>query len=79
MIFVLGGVTRGETREAHALSQALGREVIIGGTELLDPECFVSQLSRLGGGGGGGGGGVYSGGGGAAADDEIDLDDLIIE
>ena len=31
-------------REAHALSETLGREVIIGGTEVLNPDAFVAQL-----------------------------------
>ena len=71
VVFVLGGVTRGEMREAHALSETLGREVIIGGTEVLNPDAFVAQLARLC-----GGGALPAA---IADDDEIDLDDLIIE
>ena len=70
IIFVVGGVTRGETREAFVLSEQLGREVLIGGTELFTPETFMAELARLGGG--------FSG---ALAnnDDEVDLDDIVIE
>ena len=50
IVFVVGGVTRGEMREAHALSRELGREVLIGGTEVLTPETFMGELARLGGG-----------------------------
>jgi hypothetical protein len=46
------------------------KPLIIGGTELLSPGDFISQLARLNGGG-------FNGGG--TDDDEIDLDDLIIE
>jgi syntaxin-binding protein 1 len=60
-------------REAHALTAALGREVVVGGTEVFSPDEFVSQLARLNGARGG------TGGGAIREDDEIDLDDLIIE
>jgi hypothetical protein len=49
--------------------------VLIGGTELLTPDEFISQLARLNGEQGGG----FAGAGGKRANEEIDLDDLIIE
>ena len=52
-------------REAHALSRELGREVLIGGTEVLTPETFMGELARLGGG--------FSGAI-ARNDEEVDLD-----
>ena len=70
IVFVVGGVTRGEMREAHALSRELGREVLIGGTEVLTPETFMGELARLGGG--------FSGAI-ARNDEEVDLDDIVIE
>jgi syntaxin-binding protein 1 len=69
-VFVVGGVTRGETREAEALSEALGREVVVGGTDVITPEAFVRELASLG--GGGGLGAIAR----DAEDIEIDLDDL---
>jgi syntaxin-binding protein 1 len=70
IVFVVGGVTRGEMREAHALSRELGREVLIGGTEVFTPETFMGELARLGGG--------FSGAL-ARNDEEVDLDDIVIE
>ena len=49
-MFIVGGVTRGETREAEALSEKLGREVVVGGTDVMTPEEFVNELASLGGG-----------------------------
>jgi len=46
-VFVVGGMTRGELREAHALSQLLHREVIIGSTSLETPTSFVQKLAQL--------------------------------
>ena len=71
IIFVVGGVTRGETREAHVLSEQLGREVLIGGTEVFTPEGFMRELAKLGGG--------FSPGALAKNDVEVDLDDIVIE
>ena len=72
IVFVVGGVTRGETREAHVLSRALGRDVIIGGTDVFSPEQFVRRLAGLG----GGEGFVRAL---AKDDDDVDLDDIVIE
>jgi syntaxin-binding protein 1 len=69
-VFIVGGVTRGETREAEALSEKLGREVVVGGTDVMTPEEFVNELASLG--GGGGLGAIAR----DAEDVEIDLDDL---
>ena len=46
-VFVVGGMTRGELREARALSQLLHREVIIGSTSLETPTSFVQKLTQL--------------------------------
>jgi syntaxin-binding protein 1 len=72
IVFVVGGVTRGETREAHALARSLGRDVIIGGTDVFSPEQFVRRLAGLG----GGEGFVRAL---AKDDDDVDLDDIVIE
>ena len=47
IVFVVGGMTRGELREAHVLSQKLHREVIIGSTSLETPASFVEKLAGL--------------------------------
>ena len=48
IVFIVGGMTRGELREAHALSQALHREVIVGSTSIETPASFVEKLAALG-------------------------------
>lgn len=48
IVFVVGGMTRGELREAHALSKKLHREVIVGSTSLETPASFVEKLASLG-------------------------------
>ena len=40
-------MTRGELREARALSQLLHREVIFGSTSLETPTSFVQKLTQL--------------------------------
>jgi syntaxin-binding protein 1 len=47
IVFVVGGMTRGELREAHVLSRKLHREVIIGSTSLETPASFVEKLAGL--------------------------------
>lgn len=47
IVFIVGGMTRGELREAHALSQALHRDVIIGSTSLETPTSFIEKLTTL--------------------------------
>ena len=48
IVFVIGGMTRGEIREAHALSKKLHREVIVGSTSVETPASFVEKLASLG-------------------------------
>ena len=47
IVFIVGGMTRGELREAHALSKTLHREVLIGSTSLETPASFVEKLASL--------------------------------
>jgi len=47
IVFIVGGVTRGELREAHALSKTLHREVIIGSTSVETPASFIEKLTTL--------------------------------
>jgi len=47
IIFVLGGVTRGEIREGFHLSEELDRDVFIGGTSILNPETFIGDLMSI--------------------------------
>ena len=70
IVFVVGGVTRGEAREAYELSRVLGRDVLVGGTEMLKPWDFVNRLAVLGDG---------RGFAPKKADEDIDLDDIIID
>uniref|UniRef100_A0A7S0KFG8 Uncharacterized protein n=1 Tax=Micromonas pusilla TaxID=38833 RepID=A0A7S0KFG8_MICPS len=70
IVFIVGGVTRGESREAYELSKALGRDVIVGGTEMLKPWDFVNRLAVLGDG---------RGFAPKKGDDELDLDDIVID
>ena len=70
IVFIVGGVTRGESREAYELSEALGREVIVGGTEMLKPWDFVNRLAVLGDG---------RGFAPKKGEDELDLDDIVID
>ena len=70
IVFIVGGVTRGESREAYELSKALGRDVIVGGTEMLKPWDFVNRLAVLGDG---------RGFAPKKGEDELDLDDIVID
>ncbi len=47
IVFVLGGVTRGEIREGFNLSEELDRDVFIGGTSILNPEAFIGDLMSI--------------------------------
>ena len=47
IVFVLGGVTRGEIREGFHLSEELDRDVFIGGTNILNPEAFIGDLMSM--------------------------------
>jgi syntaxin-binding protein 1 len=73
VVFVVGGVSFGETREAAALAAATQREVIFGGTSVHAPERFVETLARLGNGGGGGVPALRRN------DADVELDDIVIE
>jgi len=46
-IFVAGGITHAEIREAHLLSLDLGRELILGSTHIIDPLSFLEQIGGL--------------------------------
>jgi syntaxin-binding protein 1 len=54
VIFVAGGVTYSEIRQAYTLSQALGKDIYIGSTHIITPESFLKDLKSLGRGGIGG-------------------------
>jgi syntaxin-binding protein 1 len=47
LVFVAGGMTYSEMREAYALSGTLGREVIVGATHTFTPREFVDDLKVL--------------------------------
>lgn len=44
VVFVVGGITRSEMRVAHLMSKKLGRDVVLGGTSVDDPEIFLGNL-----------------------------------
>jgi syntaxin-binding protein 1 len=44
VVFVVGGITRSEMRVAHMLSKRLERDIVLGGTSLLDPDTFLKNL-----------------------------------
>ena len=44
VVFVVGGITRSEMRVAHLLSKKLGRDIVLGGTSLDEPEVFLKNL-----------------------------------
>jgi syntaxin-binding protein 1 len=46
-VFVIGGVTPSESRSAYEISKTFSKEVIIGGSCLLNPNGFLRNLSRL--------------------------------
>ncbi|OJT06722.1 Protein transport protein sec1 [Trametes pubescens] len=47
IVFVAGGMTYSEMREAYALSKSLNKEVIIGSTHPVTPQQFVDDLKVL--------------------------------
>jgi syntaxin-binding protein 1 len=47
LVFVAGGMTYSEMREAYVLSNQLGKDVIIGSTHALTPRQFVDDLKVL--------------------------------
>lgn len=47
LVFVIGGVTRGEMRVAHQCTKALKRDVLLVSTSVETPATFVEQLYRM--------------------------------
>lgn len=47
IVFVAGGMTYSEIRTAYQLSEALGKDVVIGSTHVVTPESFIDDLSNL--------------------------------
>ncbi|KAI0352131.1 Sec1-like protein [Trametes cingulata] len=47
LVFVAGGMTYSEMREAYLLSKSLNKEIIIGSTHALTPKQFVDDLKVL--------------------------------
>ncbi|KAI1791834.1 Sec1-like protein [Ganoderma leucocontextum] len=47
IVFVAGGMTYSEMREAYQLSKSLNKEIIIGSTHVLTPRQFVDDLKVL--------------------------------
>ena len=47
IIFVAGGVTHAEMQFASQVSAASNKEVILGGTSILNPEAFLASLKAL--------------------------------
>lgn len=47
LVFIAGGMTYSEMREAYLLSSQLGRDVIIGSTHALTPRQFIDDLKVL--------------------------------
>jgi syntaxin-binding protein 1 len=48
VVFVVGGVTRGEMRAVAELSRRSGRDILLGSTSVLRPTAFLSQLRSIG-------------------------------
>lgn len=47
LVFVAGGMTFSEMREAYSLSSQLGKDIIIGSTHTLTPRQFIDDLKVL--------------------------------
>uniref|UniRef100_A0A061S1I1 Syntaxin-binding protein 1 n=2 Tax=Tetraselmis sp. GSL018 TaxID=582737 RepID=A0A061S1I1_9CHLO len=47
IVFVLGGVTRGEMRTSFTMSKQLGRDVLLGSTSIESPKSFVKRVYEL--------------------------------
>ncbi|KAI0364350.1 Sec1-like protein [Pilatotrama ljubarskyi] len=47
LVFVAGGMTYSEMREAYLLSKSLNKEIIIGSTHAITPKQFVDDLKVL--------------------------------
>ena len=47
IVFVLGGLTHSEIRGMHEVARALGREIILGTTDMLTPSSYLLGLKDL--------------------------------
>ncbi|KAL1529052.1 hypothetical protein AB1Y20_000015 [Prymnesium parvum] len=47
IIFVLGGVTHSEMRSMYEVAKSTGRDIVIGGTEILSPSSYLLGLKQL--------------------------------
>lgn len=47
VVFVIGGITRSEIRTAHQLTEQLGRDIVLGSTNILSPGSFLTNLKVL--------------------------------
>ncbi len=48
ILFIAGGATYSELRVIHKVSKILGRQIILGSTEMLSPKRFLSMLEVIG-------------------------------
>jgi len=47
LVFVAGGMTYSEMREAYLLSKSLNKEIIIGSTHAMTPKHFMEDMRSL--------------------------------
>ena len=47
VVFIIGGLTRSEMRVAHKLSAQLGRDIVLGSTNVSDPAEFITQMKAV--------------------------------
>ena len=45
-MFIVGGATYSESRSCYEISKKFNRDVILGSTELITPQSFISELAR---------------------------------
>ena len=48
IVFMLGGLSFGELRHGREVARNMGREIVMGGTTLINPKDFIDDLSVLG-------------------------------
>src|SRR5579859_2798681 len=46
IVFIVGGATYSESRSCYEISKKWNRDVILGSTELITPQSFISELAR---------------------------------
>lgn len=46
IVFIVGGATYSESRSCYEVSKKWNRDVILGSTELITPQLFISELAR---------------------------------